>query len=173
MVSDILERDNKSSNSDNSNDRNILEDALWAMGESACELHGFSLLEVELNKGKGRWLVRFYIDSENGVDVDDCAMVSRTIGRFMDARDPIDYPYTLEVSSPGLDRPLRRAEDFAKYSGDHIKIKTKEPVSGRKSFTGTLQGISDGIVIIETIDGEKFDISLSNIKKARLKQDHL
>jgi len=149
-----------------------LEGTLWNIGEKACGLHGVTLVELEVQKGKGKWLVRFYIDreggEEDGVDVEDCAEVSRAISKLLDAKDPIDSPYTLEVSSPGLERPLRRAEDFKAYAGSEVKIRVKDPVSGRKNFTGTVLGVSDEGVSIKTETEEEFTVPLKNIKRARL-----
>lgn len=159
-----------------------LEGTLWEIGEKACDLYGVDLVELELHKGKGRWLVRFYIDRRGpedeseggrkgggGVDVEDCANVSKAISKLLDAKDPIDYAYTLEVSSPGLERPLRRVEDFRAYKGGTVKIRVTEPISGRRNFIGTLLGASEEGVLIKTDTEEEFSIPLKNIKKARLK----
>lgn len=149
-----------------------MEGTLWRIGERACDLHGVTLVELEVQRGKGKWLVRFYIDREDpeggGVDVEDCAEVSRAISKMLDAKDPIDSPYTLEVSSPGLERPLRREEDFRTYTGSEVKIRVREPVSGRKNFTGTVLGVSEGGVSIRTEAEEELSIPLKNIKRARL-----
>jgi ribosome maturation factor RimP len=156
-----------------------LEGTLWKIGEKACGLHGLSLVELEVQRGKGKWVVRFYIDREGpgegeggGVDVEDCAEVSRAIGKMLDAKDPIDSPYTLEVSSPGLERPLRREEDFRTYAGSEVKIRVIEPVSGRKNFTGTILGVSGEGVSVRTETDEEFSIHLKNIKRARLVYQH-
>ena len=149
-----------------------MEGTLWSIGEKACSLHGVTLVELEVQRGKGKWLVRFYIDREGdgkgGVDVEDCAEVSRAISKLLDAKDPIDSPYTLEVSSPGLERPLRRREDFETYAGSEVKIRANEAVSGRKNFTGTILGVSDEGVSIRTETGEELTVPLKNIKRARL-----
>jgi ribosome maturation factor RimP len=94
--------------------------------------------------------------------------VSRTVSRFLDAKDPINGPYTLEVSSPGLDRPLRREDDFKAFAGNDVKIKTEIPVEGQTSFSGKLLGIIDGSVIVMGEDDREFRIPHRTIKKARL-----
>lgn len=156
-----------------------LEGTLWGIGEKACDLYGVDLVELELHKGKGRWLVRFYIDrrnlgdgNEEGVDVEDCANVSKAISKLLDVKDPIDYTYTLEVSSPGLERPLRREEDFRTFTGSMAKIRVIEPMSGRRNFIGTILDASEEGVLIRTDTEEELRIPLKNIKKARLKYQY-
>ncbi len=146
-----------------------LEDTLWVLGEKACALFGLSLIEVEVNRGRGSLLVRYYIDREQGgVTVEDCTRVSQAVGRFLDAQDPIDGPYTLEVSSPGPNRPLRKEGDFQMFAGSTVKIKTEIPVEGQTSFSGKLLGIIDGSVIVMGQDDREFRIPHRTIKKARL-----
>ncbi len=145
-----------------------MHDTLWALGEKACDLFGLTLVEVEVNRGRGRLLVRYFIDREGGVTVDDCAHVSQAVGRFLNAKDPIDGPYTLEVSSPGLERPLRKESDFQLFAGREVKIKTEIPIEGQTSFSGKLLGITDGSVIIMGEDDSERRIPHGAIKKARL-----
>jgi len=145
-----------------------LHDTLWGLGEKACDLFGLTLIEVEVNRGRGRSLVRFYIDREQGVNVDDCAHVSQAVSRFLDAQDPIDGPYTLEVSSPGLDRPLRRESDFQMFAGSDVKIKTEVPVEGRTSFSGKLVGVIGGSVVVMGEGDTEYRIPHRTIKRARL-----
>jgi ribosome maturation factor RimP len=148
-----------------------LHDTLWELGEKACGLFGLSLIELEVNRGRGRLLVRYYIDregGEGGVTVEDCARVSQAVGRFLDAKDPIDGPYTLEVSSPGLERPLRKEGDFQLFAGRDVKIKTEVPIEGQTSFSGRLLGIIDGSVVVMGEDDTEYRIPHATIKKARL-----
>jgi ribosome maturation factor RimP len=155
-----------------------LIDTLWVLGKKACDLFGLDLIEVEVNRGRGRLLVRLYIDRHGdgredqapgeGVTVDDCAHVSRAVEKLLDAEDPIEGAYTLEVSSPGLDRPVRRPEDFTRFQGSEIRIKTEVPIDDRTHVTGTLVGISDGSVIVRGEDDREFRIPLGAVKKARL-----
>lgn len=156
-----------------------IEKTLWSIGEKACELHGLTLVEMEVEKGKGKWLVRFYVDRQDldetgivGVNIDDCAQVSRAISKLLDVKDPIDSAYTLEVSSPGLERPLRREEDFKTYIESVVRIKVKEPISGRKNFTGIITDVSEKGILIKTETEDEFLINLKNIKKARLKYQY-
>jgi ribosome maturation factor RimP len=123
---------------------------------------------VEVHRGRGRLLARFYIDHDRGVTVEDCAQISRTIERLLDARDPIEGAYTLEVSSPGIERPLRREEDFQAFAGREVKVQTQSPIDGRSKFSGILLGITDGSVIVRGEGDEEFRIPRDAVKKARL-----
>ena len=143
----------------------------WLLGEKACGMHGFRLIEIELQRGQGRWLVRFYIDKENGVTVDECAEVSQTLDRYLEAKDPIDTPYTLEVSSPGIDRPLRKEEDFKTYVGENIRVSVFTPIDGRKNFSGQLIDVDGGVISVQVETDMPVRIALDDIKKARLKSN--
>jgi len=96
---------------------------------------GYELVEVEYLSTYGRWVLRLYIDKGNGVTIDDCADVSRELGDIIDIKEIIDHEYVLEVSSPGLNRPLRREKDFIRAVGSRIKLKMKQAVNGQKRRT--------------------------------------
>ncbi len=132
------------------------------------ESEGFSLVDIEYKQERGRWVLRVYIDKEGGVTVEDCAQVSRELGQLLDVEDIVPTSYSLEVSSPGLDRPLKKEEDFVKYSGRKVRIKTADYVSGRRNFKGELLGLVDGKVKVKVEGGEIFEIPLSSIVKANL-----
>jgi ribosome maturation factor RimP len=130
---------------------------------------GLSLWELEFKKEGPRWMLKVYIDrEEGGVTLDDCEAVSRDLGAVLDVEDIISHAYTLEVSSPGLDRALTKPEHFARFAGSAVKIKTYQPVSGQKVFRGKLQGIENSIVKIELPEGAVLDIPLGDISKASL-----
>jgi ribosome maturation factor RimP len=124
---------------------------------------GYELVEVEAS-AKGR-LVRVFIDKPNGVDVEDCARVSDHLSRLFTVEN-VDYE-RLEVSSPGLDRPLRKAEDFERFAGQEAQIRLRAPVDNRRNFTGTLHGMRDGKVILATEVGQAA-LPLDAIERARL-----
>ncbi len=107
------------------------------------------------------------MDREGGVTIDDCAQVSRELGTVLDVRELIPNPYVLEVSSPGLTRPLKKAEDFQKFRNHLVKIKTFEPLEGRKNFKGTLLGLEGDLVRV-VVDGQDYEIPLKSIAKANL-----
>jgi ribosome maturation factor RimP len=129
---------------------------------------GFSLVDVEYKWERGGWVLRVFIDKEGGVTLDDCARVSWEFGQLLDVEDVIPTSYRLEVSSPGLDRPLKKEEDFVKYSGRRVRIKTKDQVSGRRNFKGDLLGCAEGKVMVQVEGSEVFAIPFSSILKANL-----
>ena len=131
---------------------------------------GYELVGVEYgNQGKGM-LLRVYIDHADGITVDDCANVSRRVSALMDVEDLIAGHYDLEVSSPGLDRPLFTAEQYERFVSHHIKVVMAIPQMGRRRFSGELKGIADGIIEIE-VDNEIYDLPLAEVASARLIPD--
>ena len=136
---------------------------LHALLEQTLPGLGYELVEVEAS-AKGR-LVRVFIDKPNGVDVEDCARVSDHLSRLFTVEN-VDYD-RLEVSSPGLDRPLRKALDFERFAGHEAQIRLRVLVDNRRNFTGTLQGVRDGQVILATEVGESA-LPLDAIERARL-----
>lgn len=136
---------------------------LHALLEQALPSLGYELVEVEAS-AKGR-LVRVFIDKPNGVDVEDCARVSDHLSRLFTVEN-VDYD-RLEVSSPGLDRPLRKAQDFERFAGHEAQIRLRVLVDNRRNFTGTLHGVRDGKVILATEVGQAV-LPLDTIERARL-----
>jgi ribosome maturation factor RimP len=137
------------------------------LSEPILEGCGFELVDVEYLMERGRWVLRLYIDTEKGVTLDDCARVSREMGDVMDVRDVIPHRYVLEVSSPGLNRPLRKEKDFERVVGKKIKVRTAVPIQGRRNFTGTLADFQQGNLLIES-NGEKVTLARSEVEKASL-----
>ena len=125
------------------------------------------LVEVEFKTAGKRWMLRIFIDKEGGVTIADCEKVNRELGRILDVEDFIDHPYTLEVSSPGLTRPLKKTEDFARYKGKLCRIVTKERIDDKTEFRGKIVDVMDDKVEIKgKID--VFTIPICAIKKANL-----
>ena len=125
---------------------------------------GYELVDVE-RSGRGK-LLRVYIDKPGGIDVDDCARVSNHLSRVFAVED-VDYD-RLEISSPGLDRLLRKEQDFVRFAGHKARIKLRVPVEGQRNFTGVLRDTREGKVEIEADDGKVVSFDLSNLDKARL-----
>jgi len=133
------------------------------------ESRGLTLWDLEFKKDGPKWLLRVYIDREgSGVTLDDCEGVSRDLGTVLDVEEVISHGYTLEVSSPGLDRTLSRPEHYAKCLGKLIRIKTYQAVDGQKVFRGTLQDFKDEQVTILADSGKAMVFGLSDIAKASL-----
>ena len=130
---------------------------------------GLLLWDLEFKKEGPKWLLRVYVDRESGgVTLNDCEAVSRDLGTVLDVEDIINHPYTLEVSSPGLDRTLTRPEHYLKCLGLNVKIKTYEPVEGQKVLSGVLKSFVDDTVAIETAGGRILMLPLKSIAKAAL-----
>jgi ribosome maturation factor RimP len=125
------------------------------------------LVDIEYRRESKGWVLRLTLDKEGGVTLDDCTRVSQEVGRNLDVEDFIQTPFTLEVSSPGLTRPLKTEKDFMKYCNRLIKVKTVDPVENRRQFKGELLGVSQGQIEIK-VEKEVFQISLSNVAKANL-----
>jgi ribosome maturation factor RimP len=128
---------------------------------------GYELVRVALSRGG---TLQVMIEPADGrpMDVEDCATVSRALSAVLDVEDPISSGYTLEVSSPGIDRPLTRAKDYARWTGHMARLETAEPVEGRRRFKGTLLGLEDGIVKLRLEDGQETGVPLSAVSRAKL-----
>ncbi len=130
------------------------------------ETLGLELVAVELTGGDTS-IVRIYIDTPNGITVDDCTRASRQFSAILDVEDPISNKYTLEVSSPGMDRPLAKALHFKAVVGQDVKIKMATLVDGRRRFTGELIEATDEFAVVE-VDGEQSELPYSDMDRARL-----
>jgi ribosome maturation factor RimP len=128
---------------------------------------GMELVDIEYRRESKGWVLRLYLDKEGGVTLDDCTRISQEVGRGLDVEDFIQTPYTLEVSSPGLTRSLKTEKDFMKYRYRLIKVKTIDPIGNRRQFKGRLVEVSGNRIDLE-VDGEVFQIPLSNVAKANL-----
>ena len=143
------------------------KEQLWHLIEPVVESEGFELIELKYVPGKNGRL-SLYIDREPGITIDNCEQVNGMVSDFLDQTDPISHSYNLEVSSPGLERPLRKREHFLKYSGEKVKIKTDKPIQGRRNFSGILNGIDGEMVRLKLEEGSVVDIPLAQIAKANL-----
>jgi len=128
---------------------------------------GYELTDVELKLGGRSGLLRLYIDKEGGVDIDDCEAVSHQVSAILDVEDPIPGNYTLEVSSPGLDRTLTKPAHFKRFMGEDIKVRLRFPVDGRRNFRGALKSADDENIEVE-VDGEGHRLPISTIESVRL-----
>lgn len=141
---------------------------VWELLEPVVAAEGMEILEIEYRRESIGWVLRIYIDREDGISVDDCAKISRVASDVLDVADPIPTAYNLEVSSPGLNRPLRKWEQFKKYVGEFIEIRTATPMEqNRRNFKGVLKEATPEQVVIET-DEIDHVIALPLIERARL-----
>lgn len=143
---------------------------LWDLFEPVVTGMGFELVEIEYQPHPKNGVLRLYIDKESGILIEDCSDVSQQISALIDVEDPISGHFNLEVSSPGLDRPIRKIEDFQRFSGEVVKIKTGMAFEGQRNFKGRLQGVNDNQVVIECEDKE-VQLPVTAIAKARLVPD--
>ena len=152
-------------------DRGAIIKKAEAMLEPLLEAEGLSLVDCSLKWEHGGCILRVLIDKKQGVTLDDCTLVSREFGQLLDVENIIPTSYRLEVSSPGLDRPLKKEADFITYTGKRVRIKTRDPVSGRRNFKGDLIGCAEGKVMVRVEGNEVFAIPLSSILKANLEPE--
>jgi ribosome maturation factor RimP len=144
-----------------------LHDRLIAQFEPVLAERGYELVEVEFVPGQGGGTLRIYIDAASGIDVDDCGEVSHLVSELLDANDPFPGAYSLEVSSPGLDRVLRTPEHFTRFVDSRVKVELKAARDGRKRYTGMLRR-TDGESIELEVDNFSVSIKLAEIGRARL-----
>lgn len=127
------------------------------------------LVQVRFVQERGAWTLRVVIDRDDGVSVEDCAAVSRQLSTMLDVEDTIPHAYHLEVSSPGLDRPLLVAEDYRRYAGQPVRIRTDSEIDGRTVFRGKLRGLREGTILLEkSSDEEVVHIPLKRVSEANL-----
>jgi len=138
----------------------VTVDGLHKMIEPGIRALGHELVEVEYAAAAGRNVLRIYT-------VDDCATVSRQVSALLDVEDPVAEAYTLEVSSPGLDRPLVKRADFERFAGAQVKVRMRDAVQERRNFKGTLVGV-DGDAIVVDVDQEQYRLPIARIERARL-----
>ncbi len=138
---------------------------VWKLAEPLCLGEAMELVHVEYLNERGGRILRFFIDKPGGVTLDDCANISRQLGDILDVGLETQSPYRLEISSPGTPRPLGKLNDFVRYKGGRVKIRTSRPLNGQKNFTGVLDDVS-GLTIHINVDGQPVTIAFADIKKA-------
>ena len=149
-------------------DKNALEMKVAGIIEPVINALGIELFSIELSTERGRLILRVFIDKEGGVTIDDCEIVSREIGSVLDVEDPLQRAYTLEVSSPGLDRPLKRPEDYKRASGKTARVVTHEPIDKQTFFIGDLIDAGDMEIVLLLPKDMRVTIPYKNISWARL-----
>ena len=153
-----------------------MRDALMRLLEPPIEALGFELLELEFAQAGRRGVLRLYIDRVGAgaqgspVTVDDCAAVSHAVSQVLEMEDPIKGNYTLEVSSPGFDRILRKPSHFERFVGERIFAELKVPIEGRRRFVGQLKSVEGGSIVVE-VDGQVHELPLERIHRARLRPE--
>jgi ribosome maturation factor RimP len=131
---------------------------------------GYEFVGCELNRSGGSSLLRIYIDTDKGVTVEDCSKVSRQVSAMLDVEDPIHGRYTLEVSSPGIDRPLFELHHYQKFIGSQIKVRVHTPMADRRNFVGVLLRVEEAKISL-LVEEQELELAFSNIEKAKVIAD--
>jgi len=145
-----------------------IEEIVEELALPIVEKNSFELVDIEFVKEGQNWYLRVYIDKDGGINIDDCQIVSEELSDRLDEVDPIKQSYFLEVSSPGLDRPLKTERDFEKNKGQKVEIKLYKPIDGKKSFEGELIGLINNKIVIKQDDIETFEFdrdAVASVKK--------
>ena len=129
---------------------------------------GFEIVDIEYVKEAGEYYLRVFLDKEGGISLNDCEAVSRELSEILDVKDPIKDNYFLEVSSPGLDRPLKKDKDFVRYQGRDVEIKLYKPLNGSKQFEGELVGLNEDKNIVVMIDDNEVEFNKKDVALVRL-----
>ncbi len=144
---------------------------LYRIIRPVVESLGYELVGIEFHNRPRNSLLRIYIDREGGVDVDDCALVSNQVSGVLDVEDAVRGHYTLEVSSPGLDRPLFSLDHFRRFVGSRVKLKLEVPVEGRRNWSGRIRQVEDEVLILEDEQGEEYRLPFADVEQARLEPE--
>jgi len=132
--------------------------------------NNLDLVDIQYVKEGKEWYLRVFIDKPDGITLDDCELVSREVGQLLDENDPVKTSYILEVSSPGIERPLKKEKDYLRFLGSKVIIKTFDAINDQKIFVGYLKEFKEGVVTV-TVDEKDVDISLDKIASANLAVD--
>jgi ribosome maturation factor RimP len=149
-----------------------VQERLVTMLEPLVNTMGYELVLLEFSPHKGSAMVRLFIDAPAGVTLGDCERVSREVEGLLDVEDPVPQNYRLEVSSPGLDRPLVKPAHYERFAGQVAKVQLIAPKAGRRKFQGVLRGVKDGQIVLETADAGTVELKLDEIERARLVPDY-
>ena len=145
-----------------------IESTIEELVQPIIDANNFELVDVEYVKEAGEYYLRIFVDKEDGISLNECEVVSRALSEILDVKDPIKDNYYLEVSSPGLDRPLKKDKDFVRYQGRDVEIKLYKPINGSKQFEGELVGLTDDKNIKVIIDNEEVEFNKKDVALIRL-----
>ena len=146
-------------------------DQIWTITQSVVSELGYELVDIELTGNRSQLAIRVYIEKSGGILLSDCVAVSRNLGERLDEKDVIEKSYRLEVSSPGIERPLRKIQDYERYVGHRVRIRLKGSRKGKRKIVGKLDEVAGNIVRIVSENEEKVSLSLADIAKANLDVD--
>ena len=142
------------------------------LADSALDTLGYELVDIQLSSENGKKVLRVFLDKPEGIKLDDCEQVSSKLGMVIDESGIIGDSYILEVSSPGLDRVLKKEKDFIKFNGKKVKVSVYSPIGGQRNFGGFISGLENGVLVMkDASSGKEINIELKNIARARLEPD--
>ena len=153
------------------NQRQSMQTRITALAEQIAASMGMEIVLLEIKGDGNHSVVRTFIDQPGGVTLDDCERFSKRFSVSLDVEDWIPFSYVLEVSSPGVNRPLVKEADFQRFCGKNIKVRTRDPVEGQKNFKGKIAGVTEGRLELEIAPGKQIEIALMDIEKANLMAD--
>jgi ribosome maturation factor RimP len=150
------------------NAKGILTEQIETLAAPVLAEHQAELVDLQFVHEHGQWVLRFFLDKGGGISLDDCAKISDHLGRTLDAADLIPQHYSLEVSSPGINRPLKKESDYRRFIGERIDLTVYAPVNGRRHFRGTIHAVGTGTVTVEESPEQSYTLALADVAKARL-----
>ncbi len=148
-----------------------VENQIWNITQEVVSDLGYELVDIELTGNRSQLAIRVYIEKSGGILLSDCVVVSRNLGERLDEKDVIEKSYRLEVSSPGIERPLRKIQDYERYLGHRVRIRLKGRLKGKRKIVGQLVEVEENVVCLLFESGEKVSFSLADIAKANLDVD--
>ena len=150
------------------NAKSLLIEQIEQIAAPVLDEHAAELVDAQFVHEHGQWVLRFFLDKPGGITLGDCATISDHIGRILDAADVIKQRYSLEVSSPGINRPLKKEADYHRFIGERVDVTLYAPLNGRRHFKGKLQSVNAGEVVVEVEPQQVFALPLADVAKARL-----
>ena len=148
-----------------------VDSQIWTIAQEVVSGLGFELVDIELTGNRSQQLIRIFIQKPEGILLSDCVAVSRELGELFDDKNVIENSYRLEVSSPGIERPLRKVQDFERYVGHRVRIRLKSKQEGKRRIVGKIVEVDDNMIRIISKNGQKASFSLADITKANLDVD--
>ncbi|MGE4282192.1 MAG: ribosome maturation factor RimP [Clostridia bacterium] len=145
-----------------------IEDAVFELAQPLAQQNGCEVVDIEFKREGASWFLRVFIDKKDGITIEDCEIVSKDISAELDRVDLIEQSYYLEVSSPGLDRPLKKEQDFLRHLGDKVEVKLYKALNGTKKLTGILEEYHDDRIILHLEDDSKLELTKEKIALVRL-----
>jgi ribosome maturation factor RimP len=150
------------------NAKSILIEQIEGIVAPVLQEHGTELVDAQFVHEHGQWVLRFFLDKAGGITLGDCAVMSEKISPLLDAADIIKQHYSLEVSSPGINRPLKKEADYQRFIGERVDVTLYAPLNGRRHFKGRLQSVQPGIAVVQEAPEQVFSLPLDDVAKAHL-----